>query len=108
MNEKVYILLFFLVRVYNERMINNNIKTNNIKTPKDWQNFQRGLLPSPKCKGCEDNCIVLYDSHHDQYFSATCGLVIMEQNQFLVEYPIFYNYKRKKRKNKNPNEDKKE
>ena len=104
MNKKVYILLFFLVRVYNERMRINNIKTKNTKISNNWDNFQRGLLSSPRCKGCKEDCVVLYDSHHDQYFSENCGLVIMEQNQFLINYPVFYHYK--KQKNKNSDEDK--
>ena len=66
-------------------MINNNIKTNN-KIPKDL-NYQRELLPSPRCEGCGNNCIILYDSFHDQYFSEWCGLVVMEQGRFLVQYP---------------------
>lgn len=82
-------------------MINNNIKTNNTEFPREWLNFQRGLLPSPRCEGCEDKCSVLYDSHHDQYFSATCGLVIMEQGCFLVDYPVFYDFKQKKKSKEN-------
>ena len=64
-------------------MKNEDIKLTK-KTPHVWRNFQRGLLRSPHCKGCTMDCIVLYDSHHDQYFSCTCGLVIREQEHYKV------------------------
>ncbi len=49
-------------------------------------NFQHGLLMSPKCKGCGLKCEVVYDAHHDQYFSLSCGKVIMEMGVFVVDY----------------------
>ena len=49
-------------------------------------NFQSGLLGSPRCVGCNRDCRVVYDSHHDQYFSLTCDKVIMEMGVFLVPY----------------------
>lgn len=49
-------------------------------------NFQRNLIKSPRCDGCELECNVLYDSHHDQYFSEACGLVIMEMGIYLIPY----------------------
>lgn len=64
-----------------------NRKYNNyVKVPIEWKGFQRGLLGSPRCKGCHRKCVVLYDSHHDQYFSATCGSVILEMGVFLGDY----------------------
>lgn len=51
-----------------------------------WDTFQRNLIKSPKCKGCEKECLVLYDSHHDQYFSEVCGLVIMEMGEYIIPY----------------------
>jgi hypothetical protein len=50
------------------------------------RNFQNGLLGSPKCKGCDKECKIVYDSHHDQYFSLTCDMVVMEMGQFVVPY----------------------
>lgn len=52
----------------------------------DWMNFKRGLMGSPRCFGCEEHCVVFYDSHHDEYFSGTCGKVIMEMGVFLIDY----------------------
>lgn len=49
-------------------------------------NFQRDLLGSPKCKGCDLDCEIVYDSHHDQYFSATCNTVVMEMGVFVIPY----------------------
>ena len=48
--------------------------------------FKRGLISSPKCDGCDVRCEVLYDAHHDQFFSASCGLVIVEMGVCLVDY----------------------
>lgn len=48
-------------------------------------NFQRGLMGSPRCEGCSYNeCEVVYDAHHDEYFSLTCGLVIMSMGVYLL------------------------
>lgn len=55
-----------------------------------YSNFQRGLLGSPLCKGCSSECRVLYDSHHDQYFSVNCGKVVMEMGVFCLDYYINY------------------
>ena len=51
-------------------------------TPKErdysFRNFQR-VYGFPRCSGCKMECVILYDSHRDEYFSYTCGLVMMEQ-----------------------------
>lgn len=60
--------------------------------PKEWTKFQRNLVPSPRCENCEKKCTVLYDSHHDEYFSVNCGLVIMEQGYYKIPYDINYTY----------------
>lgn len=49
-------------------------------------NFQRGLLGSPHCRGCQSECCIVYDSHHDQYFSLGCGRVVMEMGLFCLDY----------------------
>ena len=51
-------------------------------------NFQKGLMGSPRCKGCYRKCVVLYDGHHDEYFSLTCGKVIMEMGVFCLSYDV--------------------
>ena len=77
---------YFLVRVYNERMKN---KINQTRIPKEWLKFQKNLMPSPTCEGCNINeCIVLYDSRHDEYFSRNCGTVIFGQAQYKIPYSI--------------------
>ena len=55
-----------------------------MKTKND--NFQRNLLISPKCEGCDEQCEVLYDAHHDEYFSENCGLVILQMGVYLIDY----------------------
>lgn len=57
-----------------------------VHIPREWWGFKRGLIRAPRCKGCERRCVVLYDAHHDEYFSATCGLVISEMGVFLLDY----------------------
>ena len=52
----------------------------------DEINFQKSTLKI-KCKGCRNTCERLYDRHHDQTFSTTCGKVIMESNNILIDYP---------------------
>ena len=60
--------------------IHNNI----LKT--GWENYQRNLIPPPRCKGCEEECIILYDNHHDEYFSYNCGKVVLEMGQYIMPY----------------------
>lgn len=62
----------------------------NNKTRMKELQFQRNLIPSPRCEGCEQKCIVLYDSHHDEYFGMCCGTVIMEQNRYIIPYSDTY------------------
>lgn len=57
---------------------------------KNHTNFQRNLLTSPKCDDCRFNeCEVIFDAHHDEYFSESCGLVIMQSGAYLIEYSTF-------------------
>lgn len=62
------------------------MKFHNVQLQEGWENYQRNLILPPKCKGCDEECIVLYDSHHDEYFSHNCGLVIMEMGQYIMPY----------------------
>lgn len=55
-----------------------------------FSNFQRGLLNSPRCKGCSRRCVVLYDRHHEEFFSETCGKVIMDMGLWCVDYLVDY------------------
>lgn len=74
-------------------------KINLTTIPKEWIRFQRNLVPPPKCEGCNTTkCTVLYDSHHDEYFSMNCGTVIMEQGQYKLPYDIDYTYTTTQRK----------
>lgn len=85
------------------RMLNKNTTI----IPKEWTSFQRNLIPSPRCKGCNKKCEILYDSHHDQYFSLNCGLVVMEQSIYSIPYSITYtqyNTTTKGKKNKSKKE----
>jgi len=68
--------------------------TNNI-------NFQKSTLKI-KCRGCKDTCELVYDSHHDQTFGTTCGIVIMESNNILIDYPaqpLFWQQQKERRDN---------
>lgn len=67
-------------------MVRKHFYKYEVSVPREWWGFKRGLIASPRCKGCERRCVVLYDGHHDEYFSATCGLVISEMGVFLVDY----------------------
>lgn len=70
-----------MVRVYNK----SNMKTKN----ENYTNFQRYLLATPKCPDCIfGECKVLFDAHHDEYFSESCGLVIMQSGVYLVDYVL--------------------
>lgn len=62
----------------------NNIDSN-LRMPLEWS-FKKGLISSPKCEGCDVRCEILYDAHHDQFFSANCGLVVVEMGVCLVDY----------------------
>ena len=70
----------------------NTTKIKMVKIPEEMTKFQTNLIPSPRCGGCESNCTVLYDRHHDEYFSINCGTVIMEQGQYIIPYTIDYTY----------------
>jgi len=70
----------------------NTTKINTTKIPEEWGNFQINLIPPPHCEGCENNCTVLYDKHRDEYFSLNCGIVIMEQGQYMLPSTIEYTY----------------
>lgn len=62
--------------------------------------FQRNLIRSPRCEECENRCIVLYDSHHDEYFSMNCGTVILAQGQYQIPYEEDYHIALKMQKKK--------
>lgn len=65
----------------------------------EW-GFQRNLIRSPRCEGCENRCIVLYDSHHDEYYSMNCGKVILSQGQYRIPYEEDYHIALKMQKKK--------
>ena len=52
----------------------------------DTGKFQKSSVIKPRCKGCEKKCVIVYDRHHDHHFSATCGLIIMENNIYQIDY----------------------
>ena len=57
----------------------------------DYENFQRNLLVPPKCEDCPfDKCEIIFDAHHDEYFSESCGLVIMQSGVYLIGYKLFF------------------
>lgn len=65
------------------------------------ENYQKSTLKI-KCKGCTDTCILLYDRHHDQTFSITCGKIIMQSNTILIDYPanpLFWQQQKERREN---------
>jgi ribosomal protein S27E len=50
-------------------------------------NYQESNITFKKCKECKNNtCQLLYDHHHDQHFSYTCGKVIIQSNTYEAEY----------------------
>ena len=62
-------------------------------------NYQKSTLKI-KCKGCTDTCTLLYDRHHDQTFSITCGRVIMQSSIMLIDYPsnpLFWQQQKQRR-----------
>ena len=63
-------------------------------------NYQKSTLKI-KCKNCKnDNCTLLYDKHHDQVFSDTCCRVIIQSNNYLLEYwtdPLYWEKQYQKR-----------
>ena len=54
------------------------LEKNNDNSKHAYRNFPRAY-GFPRCVDCREECIIRYDSHHDEYFSETCGLVLMEQ-----------------------------
>lgn len=63
-------------------------------------NFQKSNLHT-KCKGCEKTCTLLYDNHHDQHFSYTCGKIIMQSNEYHAPYttdPYYWEKQYQKRR----------
>lgn len=52
------------------------------------KNFQKSSVHKPKCKDCAFNkkCEIVYDKHHDEHFSLTCGLVVMENNIYAIDF----------------------
>ena len=49
--------------------------------------FQHSEIKFKKCPGCKTECTLLYDRHHDQHYSKTCGRIILESNEYLLDYP---------------------
>lgn len=71
----------------------------NLKYP--YTNFEKSSIRFKKCTGCKKNCKLLYDSHHDQHFSYTCGRVIMQSNTYETTYttdPLYWEKLQQKRK----------
>lgn len=52
------------------------------------EKFQKSSVIKPKCPNCKKKCIIVYDKHHDHHFSITCGLVIMENNIYQIDYEV--------------------
>ena len=46
-------------------------------------NFQKSQIII-KCRDCNRKCRIVYDRHHDEHFSKTCGLVIFQSGLWLV------------------------
>lgn len=51
-----------------------------------YTTYQKSNITFQKHKGCTRDCQLLYDHHHDQHFSYTCGTVILEANTYTTEY----------------------
>ena len=50
-------------------------------------NYQKSNLTFKKCDDCkQETCNLLYDGHHDEHFSITCGTVIMQSNNYTLDY----------------------
>lgn len=47
------------------------------------KNFQKSQIVL-RCKNCKQKCNIVYDSHHCEHYSITCGLVIMQGGIWLV------------------------
>ena len=54
------------------------------------KNFQKSSIRKPRCKNCsfDKKCEIVYDKHHDEHFSLTCGLVVMENNVYALDYYV--------------------
>lgn len=64
-----------------------------------YTNYQTSTLKI-KCKNCKKECQLLYDKHHDQVFSNTCGRVIIQSNNYLLDYqtdPLYWEKQYQKR-----------
>lgn len=62
-------------------------------------NYQKSSLKI-KCKGCTDTCELIYDRHHDQTYSITCGRVVMQSNNIIIDYPanpLFWQQQKQRR-----------
>lgn len=60
---------------------------------REEKNYQKSNISIKKCKNCNQECEKLYDSHHDQHYSTTCGAVIYESGEYLIDYysdPLFW------------------
>ena len=62
-------------------------------------NYQKSSLKI-KCKDCTDTCELIYDHHHDQTYSITCGRIVMQSNNILIDYPanpLFWQQQKERR-----------
>lgn len=57
-----------------------------IRLKHPYTTFQESSITFKKCKGCKQDCQLLYDHHHDQHFSYTCGRVILQSNTYETNY----------------------
>ena len=52
------------------------------------KNFQKSTIQITRCKECKNpECEILYDRHHDQHFSYHCGTVIIQSQEYQLDYP---------------------
>ena len=66
-----------------------------------YTNYQKSNITFKKCANCKKDCRLLYDSHHDQHFSYTCGKIIIESNTYTTEYttnPYYWEKEYQRRK----------
>jgi len=63
------------------------------------KNYQKSSIRKRKCPMCDKKCNIVYDKHHDEHYSLTCGLVIIRNNQYQIPLKIEIPYKSKRKKN---------
>ena len=50
----------------------------------NFRNYQTINPGIGNCTGCNEDCLLVYDSHHDEYFSLNCGTVKMQNHIELI------------------------